>query len=283
MRTSSVRVGGWANGLHGSRSTELMVPVSRPSLLVVALVNLLRMTGALARLAARHPLLTFVLVLVGYVLYLDGIRGVILATALAAGLLVGWWRGHPRSFWRLVVSPWRGALIYARRWQPAMVTCGLSTSLDGTEYLPRVRQVVSSSCVDRLLVSVLPGQAPEQYEACASQLAHTFGALRCRVVLDRPGRIWLEFTHGDPLAATVPAIQPAEPVDLARLTIGRCEDGAPWNLRLIGTHLLVAGATGAGKGSVFGSLLRAMGPAIRDGSVQVWAVDPKGGMELSPS
>jgi S-DNA-T family DNA segregation ATPase FtsK/SpoIIIE len=52
--------------------------------------------------------------------------------------------------------------------------------------------------------------------------------------------------------------------------------------RLIGTHLLVAGATGAGKGSVLWSLIRAMGPAIRDRSVQVWAIDPKGGMELTP-
>jgi S-DNA-T family DNA segregation ATPase FtsK/SpoIIIE len=67
------------------------------------------------------------------------------------------------------------------------------------------------------------------------------------------------------------------------LPIGRREDGSPWLLRLLGTHLLVAGATGSGKGSVFGSLVRALGPAIRSGSVQVWALDPKGGMELQPS
>ncbi|MGL5825096.1 MAG: FtsK/SpoIIIE domain-containing protein [Nocardioides sp.] len=283
MRTSSVRVGGWANGLRGSRSTELIVPTSRPSLLVVALVNLLRMTGALARLAVRHPVLTLVLLVAGYVLYLDGLRGVVLVTALAAGLTVAWWRGHPRTFRRFVVSPWRGAFVYSRRWQPAMVTCGLATTLDGTEYLPRIRRVVSTNYADRLLVSVLPGQAPEQYEACVSQLAHTFEAPRCRVVLDRPGRLWLEFSRADPLAETVPATLPAGPIDLARLTVGRREDGEPWSVRLIGSHLLVAGATGSGKGSVFGSLLRAMGPAIRDGSVQVWAIDPKGGMELSPS
>ncbi len=29
-------------------------------------------------------------------------------------------------------------------------------------------------------------------------------------------------------------------------------------------------------------LIGAMGPAIRDGSVQLWAMDPKGGMELTP-
>ena len=66
------------------------------------------------------------------------------------------------------------------------------------------------------------------------------------------------------------------------MAVGITERGDPWRLRLLGSHLLVAGATGAGKGSVLWSLLRGLGAAIRDGSVQVWAVDPKGGMELTP-
>jgi S-DNA-T family DNA segregation ATPase FtsK/SpoIIIE len=60
------------------------------------------------------------------------------------------------------------------------------------------------------------------------------------------------------------------------------DEGTPWTVRLLGTHLLVAGTSGAGKGSVFWSLLRALAPGIRDGLVQVWALDPKGGMELAP-
>ena len=40
--------------------------------------------------------------------------------------------------------------------------------------------------------------------------------------------------------------------------------------------------TGAGKGSVLWSLLLGLGPEIRDGRVAVWAIDPKGGMELGP-
>lgn len=42
------------------------------------------------------------------------------------------------------------------------------------------------------------------------------------------------------------------------------------------------GATGAGKGSILWSLLHGLSPAISDGWVQVWAIDPKGGMELRP-
>ena len=52
-------------------------------------------------------------------------------------------------------------------------------------------------------------------------------------------------------------------------------------MRLRGSHTLVAGATGAGKGSVIWSLIRALGPLIRDGLVTLWVLDPKGGMELA--
>ncbi len=101
--------------------------------------------------------------------------------------------------------------------------------------------------------------------------------------MERPGRIWLDFTQRDPLTTTIPALEPVEPVDLHGLVVGRQEDGQPWRVSLRGGHTLVAGATGSGKGSVIGSLLRAMGPDIRSGRVQVWALDPKGGMELTPA
>jgi S-DNA-T family DNA segregation ATPase FtsK/SpoIIIE len=58
------------------------------------------------------------------------------------------------------------------------------------------------------------------------------------------------------------------------------DTGEVWTLKVLGTHLLVGGETGAGKGSVVWSLLRGLAPAIRSGLVEVWAVDPKGGMEL---
>jgi hypothetical protein len=37
-------------------------------------------------------------------------------------------------------------------------------------------------------------------------------------------------------------------VDLARVPVGLCEDGTPYRLRLLGTHVLVVGATGSGGG-----------------------------------
>ena len=56
---------------------------------------------------------------------------------------------------------------------------------------------------------------------------------------------------------------------------GRDAGGGP-----AATHVLIAGATGLGKGSVIWSLIRALLPAIAAGWVQVWALDPKR-MELS--
>ena len=69
-------------------------------------------------------------------------------------------------------------------------------------------------------------------------------------------------------------------VDLSVLPVGRTEGGGPWLLRLLGTQVLIAGATGSGKGSVIWSAVRALLPAVLGGWVQVWALDPKR-MELS--
>ena len=80
----------------------------------------------------------------------------------------------------------------------------------------------------------------------------------CRVRTARPGFLVLEFVRRDALAAIIPALAIPEHADFKALPVGRREDGSPWLVRLHGTHLLIAGATGAGKGSVIWSLIRAM-------------------------
>ncbi|HET7388896.1 MAG TPA: FtsK/SpoIIIE domain-containing protein [Nocardioidaceae bacterium] len=240
------------------------------------------LVGRLLMLALGHPVVTLMLVVLGWVSVVAGVGwAVALLTGLVAGLLVWRWL-HRASYRRLVTSRVRAAWVYRRRWQPAMVTCGLATTVNGQEYLPSICKVVAGTYGDRLLVELLSGQSPEDWDQQTTRLAHTFDATRCRIATDRPGRVWVEFTHTDPLANTVPALEPADSPDLTALPVGVREDGQPWRLRLVGAHLLIAGATGSGKGSVLWSLIRAMGPAIRDGVVQVWAVDPKGGMELTP-
>ena len=101
--------------------------------------------------------------------------------------------------------------------------------------------------------------------------------------MDKPRRIWLDLVHTDPLARPLrtPALaDPGAVVDLARVVIGRTETGRPWLLRLADRHVLVAGVSDAGKSSVMWAVLRALAPWIRAGLVQVFGIDPKGGMEL---
>ena len=79
---------------------------------------------------------------------------------------------------------------------------------------------------------------------------------------------------------TISALAGLPDVDLAAIAGGRCEDGLPWLLRLLGTHVLIAGATGSGKGSVIWSAVRALLPGDARRLGHVWALDPKR-MELS--
>ena len=97
----------------------------------------------------------------------------------------------------------------------------------------------------------------------------------CRVRSARSGAVVLEFIRRDALAALVPALPiPANP-DLKALPVGRREDGLPWLVKLHGTHVLIAGATGAGKASLLWGLVRAMFPLMQSGLVRVLAADPK--------
>ncbi len=77
----------------------------------------------------------------------------------------------------------------------------------------------------------------------------------------------LELVRRDALAAVIPALPIPAVTDLRALPVGRREDGGPFTIRLHGTHLLIAGATGAGKGSYLWGLVRAMLPAMAAGLV----------------
>jgi S-DNA-T family DNA segregation ATPase FtsK/SpoIIIE len=254
--------------------------------IVIVVVVLVAGWLLLAWAVVRRPVLALPAAAFAALVALVGLHN---AEALTIYLLVGLWiwrRAHRPSFERLigrwVRSRWRRWWVYERRWRPTMLLSGLGKRARLRDAVPRIRRVVSTRWGDRVLVRLLLGQCTEDYERAAPELAHSFGARSCRVREDRPGRVWLEFTTADPLRETVPALPVCEDIDLEAVAIGRREDGEPWTVRVLGTHILVAGATGAGKGSVLWSLLRGLGPEIRDGRVAVWAVDPKGGMELGP-
>ncbi|MFE6446215.1 FtsK/SpoIIIE domain-containing protein [Nocardiopsis dassonvillei] len=195
-----------------------------------------------------------------------------------------WWRAWPDSHRRWVIlrvlAWWRHVTVYRRHWQPVLVISGLAESYQERRYLPRIRRVTCDTWADRVRVSLVAGTAPADFEHRVSELAHGFAAPSCRVTVNGPRDITLEFPRHDTLAEPLDAFPMPHHVDLDALPVGRREDGSPWVLKLHGTHVLVVGVTGSGKGSVIWSAVRAMLPALADGTAQVWAIDPKR-MELS--
>ncbi len=291
---------GFGENVHVS-AASFRVPLS--SLLLAWLA---RRTWAGLVWLVRHPVLVGLAALAVYAWQVTATTGpmpVLVVTGLLVTALVGWRVAHPASFSRVLLARiragWRSRSVYSYWWQPAMVTGGLALTHAGTERLPRLLRVRSTGSVDVVRVRMLPGQTVTDWTTAGPRLAQTFGLLDCRA-RTVPGRVhevdlWC-ITY-DPLTRTVAVPAPATAasasasssavsssstgVDLAAVPVGRREDGRVFCLRILHTHLLVAGETGAGKGSVIWSVLCGLAPAIRGGVVRVWAIDPKGGMELA--
>jgi DNA segregation ATPase FtsK/SpoIIIE, S-DNA-T family len=202
--------------------------------------------------------------------------------------LAGWRLTNRESFdehaaWR-ISGLWRKHWIYRRKWRQTMRNHGLHVVLDNRrDRTPRLMKFTNTPWADHLLVRPVKGSM-EDFQAHAKDFATAFDAPRCRLREHHKhhDRFWLVFPRVDRLAKPIPPPQQPEEVDLERVTVGLCEDGEPWQLCLLGGHLLLSGQTGAGKSTLIWSILWSIGPLIRDGLVQVWAVDPKGGMELYP-
>jgi S-DNA-T family DNA segregation ATPase FtsK/SpoIIIE len=189
-------------------------------------------------------------------------------------------------------SSWRRWRLYERRWQRVLAGQHLTVPIDnGYDDVPKLGRVTCTPAGDTIRVKVLPGQTTAEFVGhegqTARNLAKAFKARECRVTdIPQTDYVTLELPRGkDSLAAVVPF--PGIPrttaeVDLRRIPIGVDERGRTVTVPIHGSHVLVAGQTGAGKGSVFWSIILHLLPYIRKGSVRLWAVDPKRGIELNP-
>jgi S-DNA-T family DNA segregation ATPase FtsK/SpoIIIE len=253
-------------------------PVYRTPLWIVAIVHLVRMIVWLVRFLFRHPVLVLAAVIGVLMWRVTGWLGlVVLAVTITAVLVVWRWR-FPASFSRLIGTPARGqwrAWHYRRRWAAVMTIGRLAPVYQGRVLLPVLGKVSATRFTDRVRVRLVSGQSAADFAARAENLAHGFGAILCRVRSAVPGALVLEFVRRDALATIIPALPLPAHVDLRALPVGRREDGLMWVVRVHGTHVLIAGATGAGKASLLWSIVRTLLPAMMAGLVRVWAADPK--------
>ena len=205
-------------------------------------------------------------------------------------VLLVWWRAHPATFDRWaapwVRSTWRRWTVYrGHRWAGVLADCDLvrDNRRTGQILVPRVVRVRSvTASIDTLTVALVRGQDLDTWTDRTAALAEALGAHRVAVTRHRPGRLRLVVERQMPFPSMLDA--PAIPattdeVDLTALDVGDTERGTPFTVRVRGKHLLVVGASGAGKGSLLWGPLRAMGPMIRHRLVRLWVIDLKGGTE----
>ncbi|MEU1550920.1 FtsK/SpoIIIE domain-containing protein [Nocardia sp. NPDC005745] len=133
-------------------------------------------------------------------------------------------------------------------------------------------------------VQMLGGQSLKDWniDNIRAALAAYFGVPSVTVVATDPGFVRLDLRVYDTLADTVPlpGLPSVMDVDLEAVPVGVTEDFDTWRLRVLYAHILLAGATGSGKGSVLWSIIVALGPAIKAGLVDLYLADPKGGAEF---
>jgi S-DNA-T family DNA segregation ATPase FtsK/SpoIIIE len=132
------------------------------------------------------------------------------------------------------------------------------------------------------VVQILVGQSVADWQKKGLALAEALRAQRVTIRSRGPGEIAITVHRSDALIDPIrlQRLNRDSDVDFSRVDVGITESGNCWHLPVLGHHILVAGATGAGKGSVLWSLIGGLAPAVRSGSVRVLIIDPKGGMEF---
>ncbi|MEV4159138.1 FtsK/SpoIIIE domain-containing protein [Nonomuraea dietziae] len=257
--------------------------VQTPAFITITIL-VWRFACGLVRLVYRHPIAILATLSPVYLVIRYGWQ----AAAWPVGSLLiaftAWGLTDRATFarwigWRLLAF-WRLIWIYRPHWSFAMSGAGLTKTAKSVEYRPRLVRVKCGPVADTVTVKMLKGQSFADWTARADNLAHAFGALGCRTAIVRAGLLRLTFPRRDPLRKPLPALPIPKAVDLQAVPVGLCEDGTPWTLKVHGTHILGAGATGAGKGSLIWSTVRGLLPAIGEGLVTLVGLDPKL-MELS--
>jgi DNA segregation ATPase FtsK/SpoIIIE, S-DNA-T family len=213
------------------------------------------------------------------------IFGIALA-ALSALALVAWSLAWPASFDEWVTAPmrsrWRAWRTYRHHWTTICTLHGLTATIGERTLVPTLQSVTIGATRDVVAVQLLIGQSMADWQNKAAALTEAFRAQRLTIRSANPREITITAHHRDALANPIALRRPTWDTQLnpAQVGVGATEAGKWWRLPVLGHHILVAGATGSGKGSVLWSLVAGLAPGIRAGWIRVLVVDPKGGMEF---
>lgn len=188
----------------------------------------------------------------------------------------------PQETVNTVRQRWLSWWRYHRNWASVCSLHGLTARLGDRTLVPALRSVQIGSHTDVLIARVVAGQSINDWHKRGDALAAAWCANRLTIRTTTPGELRIIISRGDVLAQPISLPMPtrATPVDLAAVRVGITESRSWWQLPVVGQHILVAGATGAGKGSVLWSLIAGLAPHVTTGRVRLCVIDPKGGMEL---
>ena len=210
----------------------------------------------------------------------------VFAAALSVLALIAWSQIWPTSFDEWVTarirSRWRTWWTYRHPWTTICTLHALTANLGERTLVPTLRSVTIGTTFDVVTVRILIGQSVADWQNKAPALSEAFRAQRLAIRSTKPGEIVITAHHRDGLVNPIRLRRPTRDTqaDPTQVAVGATESGKWWRLTVLGHHILVAGATGSGKGSVLWSLVAGLAPGIRAGWIRVLVVDPKGGMEF---
>jgi S-DNA-T family DNA segregation ATPase FtsK/SpoIIIE len=248
--------------------------------------GLVKAVGQLLWWAILFPVLSIPVIVSIWVAIAHGPGAGLLTAGLATAAYIGWAVVEPSSFNAWVTDPvrqrWLSWWRYRRTWESVCALHGLCAKLGERTLVPALRSVRIGHHADVLTVRVVAGQSIADWQKRGDALAAAWRAERLTIRATTPGELRIIISRGDVLAQPIalPIPTRATPVDLAAVLIGITESRTWWQLPVLGQHLLVAGATGSGKGSVLWSLIAGLAPQVATGRVRLCVIDPKGGMEL---
>ena len=235
---------------------------------------------------ARHPVAVVVSV-VGLVVLI--ISPPILLLAFFVAYLASWelWLHQPAWVSRHVTPRAHGlarGLKYRWRLRHKLKACGLIDNEDPTPILIRTQV---HGCTTSVLMKQVRGQELEWWRLRSTRLAQTFNALECKANPYRVGKttkpqyVQLELLSRDPFTSNLgPEYIDYQADDTLSPVVAVHRSGATHRHNLAAHRLRIA-MTRWGKSNAIRAMIYAQRRNIKNGLLELWGIDGKGGVEQS--